>query len=811
MINPTGSASNRADTEFIYEVKDSNKKETIIPFEYSTEQAYMLEFGDGYIRFYKDGGVIRDDNNQPYEIASPYLQEDLPMIKHVQSADTMYLTHPNYAPRTLVRNGHADWTLDLFNHKNGPFMRENEDEKITVTPFGTSGQISLTSSEPIFSEGMIGSLFKISHDVDGYAYSTSRNYSGLPHVKGSFSNVGDVSSTIYCFGNWTINLSCNVIGKAKLQQSLDDGNTWVDVAEYSTENNPNLTVNGKTSETVMFRLRCTEIEDTNYTVDYDLTVNQGVSIKANDLTSVSWRFTTQGTWDARFHIQKSEDEGETWKTIESYAGAGNVNVATSGQLEKNAILRAHLYDYNSGKITYNFFIDSHTHNGIVKITGFTDGSNVTAEVITEPYSIDPTSYWSKGSWSVENGFPICADFYDDRLCLASTKKEPQTIWCSQTGDYPNFGVSSEVQDTDRISLTLISRKVNQIRNMVGLDTIIALTSAANWVVGSGNSGDAFTPSNKRAACQGYRGSSNVQPAIIENRIIYLQAQNNTIRDLGYSWESECWAGDSISIMADHLFAGHSISEMAYQQDPHSIVWFVRDDGILIGLTYLKEQQVLAWHWHQTEGQFESVAVIPGNGYDETWFVVKRGDKRFIERMKFRMESTKTEDQFFMDCGLSYYGDPVSVLSGIDHLEGKTVVALANGFVVNDLVVTNGQITLPFEATTVHAGLPYEADFEPLNIEVALNTGTSQGLEKHISELTLRLENTLGGSYGRDFNHLDEIKYDNDYLGNASELFTGDKVLSIVSDWSADTTFCVRQSEPLPITILAAIIELEFGK
>jgi hypothetical protein len=369
-----------------------------------------------------------------------------------------------------------------------------------------------------------------------------------------------------------------------------------------------------------------------------------------------------------------------------------------------------------------------------------------------------------------------------------------------------------LQNTDRISQTLVSRKVNQIKNMVGLGEIVTLTSAANWIVGPGSSSDTFTPSNSRAVCQGYRGSAEIQPVVIENRIIYVQAQSTNIRDLAYQWESESWAGDSLSLVADHLLQGYEIVDMAYQQDPHSVVWMVRSDGVLLGLTYLKEQQVLAWHHHVTDGTFESVAVIPGDDYDEAWFIVNRDGTRYIERMKLRMESAETEDQFYLDCGLTYSGDAATVISGLTHLEGKTVVALANGFVVKGLTVTDGQITLPFAATTVHIGLPYTCDFEPLNLEIPLQSGTSQGMKKHISEVTLRLETSLGGCVGPNEDHLDEISYrTNEPLDQCIDLYTGDKTVQLYSDWSDSGSFMVRQSDPLPITILAAIIKVDLEK
>jgi hypothetical protein len=873
LVNPTGSASNRPGTEYIATVKDSTKKTRLIPFEYSTEQAYMLEFGDGYIRFYMGGGQIAKSDADSwvtetdyvvgdwveqdgtfyyclvahtsgtfvddlaagyweaqtiYEIVSPYAADDLALIKYVQSADTMYLAHPGYAPRTLVRNGHDDWTMSEFAYENGPFMSENTDEDLIAYATATTGKdINLylgakdTSITNTHLQGMAGSLFRLSHDVESYSLSSNATRSGLKNLSGSRETTG-VTSSIACLGSWSLTLSASGWGSVKLQSS-NDGETWTDVATYTA----NTSVSGNNPTNILYRLYFVSISTyydsnsesyKNYPITYNLTCNQALAIPANDLTTVDWRFVTHGTWAGKFHIQKSTDQGTTWKTLESYSGSSDYNVSTSGTVDEACWLRVYMYEYSSGTMYYDFYVDAYTHNGVVKITSVTMSTDgglhwiVKADVQVDLYSTDETMYWAKGSWSENNGYPRCVEFYQDRLGFASTSAEPQTEWWSQTGDYSNFGVSSDLQDTDRISLTLVSRKVNQIKNMVGLGEIISLTSAANWIVGPGSASDSFTPSNSRAVCQGYRGCTDVQPVVIENRIIYVQAQNTNIRDLAYQWESESWAGDSLSIVADHLLRGYEIVDMAYQQDPHSVVWLVRSDGVLLGLTYLKEQQVLAWHHHVTDGTFESVAVIPGDDYDEAWFIVNRDGIRYIERMKLRMESTETADQFFMDCGLTYSGDAATVISGLTHLEGKTVVALADGFVVKNLTVTDGQITLPFAATKVHIGLPYVSDFVPLNLEIPLQNGTSQGLDKHIAEVTLRLQNSLGGYVGRDEDHLDEIIYrSNEPLDQCLDLYTGDKTIPLYSDWSAEESFMVRQTDPLPITILAAIVKVEFGQ
>ena len=148
IIFPHGSAARRSGTQFVAEVKDSTKETRLIPFEFSTTQTYILEFGDQYIRFYKDNGQILSGGSA-YEISSPYLEAELFDIKYAQSADVMYICHPNHAVRKLSRTGHTAWTLTEVDFQNGPFMDHNISTTTLAaghTSVGSSGNLTLSST-----------------------------------------------------------------------------------------------------------------------------------------------------------------------------------------------------------------------------------------------------------------------------------------------------------------------------------------------------------------------------------------------------------------------------------------------------------------------------------------------------------------------------------------------------------------------------------------------------------------------------------------------------------------------------------------
>jgi hypothetical protein len=280
---------------------------------------------------------------------------------------------------------------------------------------------------------------------------------------------------------------------------------------------------------------------------------------------------------------------------------------------------------------------------------------------------------------------------------------------------------------------------------------------------------------------------------------------SVVRDYGYDFSSDSFTGSDLSIFSTHLFKGYSIIEMAFQQEPDSIVWCVRSDGKALTMTYMKEQDVTAWSWIETDGLFEGVCSVPGTSQNDVYFVVNRDGKRFIERMTQRLPIATTEEAFFLDAALTYRGTTTTTISGLDHLEGRTVTALCNGRVITGLVVTSGDIVLPISSTIVHIGLPYTADFQTLDIQVPMQDGTGYGRLVKVAETRFTFLNSLGGYIGPDEDSLDEIiDLAPSVLSDAKELFTGEYRQSMASGYEAGGTIFFRQPDPLPVTILSVM-------
>ncbi len=460
-------------------------------------------------------------------------------------------------------------------------------------------------------------------------------------------------------------------------------------------------------------------------------------------------------------------------------------------------------------------------NGVYGYIGGTSGLQFDDENITPDLADTPQT--ARNPFNASGSYPRCVSFVEQRLVFASTGNDPQAVWMSQSANYENFGYSSPAKASDAVTFRVKARQVNEIRSILPVRAMLLLTSAAEWLVSGGSNSDAISPSAIKIDNQGYRGASTVQPVAVGNTVLFAQARGGVVRDFSYEFANDAYTGKDLTILARHFFENKNIKSWDFAQAPNSIVWVVLDDGSLVSLTYMKEHEVWAWTLHESAGcVFEDVAVISEGNEDVPYFLVRRvingASKRYIERLHTRVFAS-VSDAFFVDCGLSYVGVPADMISGLDHLEGQAVVALADGNVVRGLTVTGGAITLPNEAAKVHVGLPYEALMETLSLDLGQvnGLGTVQGRMKSVAEVTLRVENTRGifvGPYddARDGTQLVEYRQRSTEAWNeAIRLYTGDIRITPPWDWNTSGSMVVKQFDPLPMTILAVMPDVVIGR
>lgn len=726
-----GPAQRRSGTRFVNEVKDSSKNTWLVRFEFSADQAYMLEFGDYYIRFYTNqaqlvtgtvtawnsgtiyqvgdlasyGGVnyyceIENTNQVPpnasywypltgsiYEIPSPYAAADLSdalgqfRLRTVQSADIVYIVHPDYAPHKLSRYSATNWVIEELLTIEGPFEDVDPEETITVYSSAETGSVTLTASSGIFEAGDVGSLFY-------------------------------------------------------LEQKL------VDV------------------------------------------VTQWESGKA--ITAGARRRSDNKTYEA-------------------------INSATTG-VNKPTHAIGSQYDGDTGVL----WAYRDAGFGHVRITGYTNSTTVTATVIGRIPSAavgsgNASTRWAFGKWSDVNGYPEQVVFFRERLCFT----KDQDVEMSVVGDFENFArknSSGEVVVDQAISIRISSDQVNKVQWLTASKGLLLGTAGAEYVIKELTTNEAFGPTNVTVVNQSPFGSREVIPVQVGEAVLFVQRSGRKLRELMYDFGSDQYKSIDTTVLSEHITYG-GIIDMAYQQEPHSVVWCVRADGVLLGFTYNKEQDVLGWHKHIIGGSgiVECVDTIPNpdKDQDDLWMIVKRTingtTKRYIEFLeKDYSQEDVIADAFFVDSGLTYSGSAVTSISGLGHLEGKTVAVLANGAAHPDCVVSSGSITLARSATKVQVGLACPASIITQRINAGGADGTSQGKTKRITKVVLRFLRTLGAQAGFNTDNLDEIQFrsGSDPMDAPPPVFSGDKLLEWNGGYDFEGYISISQPQPLPMTIVA---------
>lgn len=491
------------------------------------------------------------------------------------------------------------------------------------------------------------------------------------------------------------------------------------------------------------------------------------------------------------------------ESVASTAGTCQSNIFTSAS--KITIT----WDAVSGASRYNVF---KMQGGLYGYIGQTSGTSLVDDNIAPDLSKTPPVY--ETVFSGTGDYPAGASYWEQRRTFAGTTNKPQNLWMTRSGTESNMSYSLPVRDDDRISFRVAAREANTIRHVVPLGQLILLTSAAEWVVSSINS-DAITPSTLNVRPQSYVGASNVQPEVINNALIYCAARGGHVRELAYNWQANGFVTGDLCLRAAHLFDSLEIVDMAYQKAPQPIVWAVSSNGKLLGLTYVPEQQVGAWHQHDTVGgAFESCCVVAEGGEDFLYCVVRRtidgNEVRYVERMASR-KFTDPADAFFVDCGITYDGAPETDFAGLDHLEGQTVAIFADGAPRAQQTVTGGQIVLDIEASKVQIGLPITADLQTLPIAAQIDAAFGQGREKNVNKVWLRVYESSGISAGPSLDKLTPYKQrSGEPYDTPPALKTQEIRLAVSPRWGDGGQVYIRQQDPLPLTIVSMSVEVALG-
>lgn len=673
-----------------------------------------------------DGKLIEE--GYKLELETDYLESELFEVSHMQINDVVWLMHPLHETKLLTRFGDTAWRLASISWENPPMRDENADAESTITPSGTTGDITLTASRAIFDAGHIGSYFTVAHRREQAS------------VKLVLSATGE-SSAVRVQGRWDVYIY---------------GTTWV----------------GEVALLYSY-------DGTNY-----VPLRNWVQPVANMRT-----VTASGTFNKEVYLKLK------------------MTVRTAGGASDYAWLEA---------------ADARV-SGLVKITGVSSPTLASGTVVSGKslFSTDATMLWSEAAYSDYRGWPRCGTLHEGRIVLAGASAEPQTLRFSKSDDFYNFLVDS--LDTSALTYLVASQESNSILWLASIKKSILIgTTGDEFVLTRSTESKFLSPTNPPdiSPLGTKAGSANIPAVSLGSAILHIRSDRYSVRELSYDFQDNNYTSVDLCELAEHITES-GIKQIAVVRQPEDVLYCVTNDGRLLTLTYNRKQNVVAWSEHTTDGDFESIAVTYGGdtSADEVWVVVKRTinsqEVRFIEQLhnetsKMRFEGTANE-MCYLDAAVLKTGASSTSVTGLSHLNGKAVYALADGIVRGPFTVSGGAITLSVAASTVWVGIPYTAFARGTRIEIPMQDGTAQGREAKVTEASMMTRQSNGFELISD-NTDDSLQWANGISASVSDIsarVTDPKwtKISLEGRTTKNINWSVRSSKPLPVNILAVEMSL----
>lgn len=681
-VHAEGGISNRAGTTFIKEVKDSSDIVRMITFEFNEAQAYALEFGDEYMRVYRNGGVVTETavNISAATQANPvavttssshgYSTGDQVFISGVAG-----MTELNGKFFVITVTGATTFTLDSIDGSG----------YTAYSSGGTSARV-FTLATPYSDDELSKLKFRQSNDI---MYLTHRSHAPRK-----------LSRTDH--DNWTLE-----------EINFEPNQGFPTAVAVSAQ--------GSTGSTV-YRYRVTAIsadtgEESLVGISSTSSITGATQANPVEITCSSHPFSTGDEVHIDSIVGMTElngrrfivtDTGTNTFTLDGEDGTGHTAYSSGGTAARTfgevTNGNATLSDSNFNRITWSapagdidFYNVYKEDNGLYGYIGSLDSD---ASLSFDDKNIDPDLEDTAPKWrqpfQVSGDYPESVGLHEQRSVWGNTDNKPLTMWLSQTSAFENQNVSSPTKATDAISLRLVTGKGNEIRHFRSFrEALFVFTSGAVWTLSPGGDADAITPSSKQLKVQEYLPSTQVPPLTIKTNILMISGKADSgfeVHSLGEDVNSGVagnYVGSDLTVLSRHLFEGYTISEWCYIERPYRLVLAVRSDGKLLCMSYLNEHQIFAWTLWETDGYFESICNVPEGQEDTAYLVVKRtingNDVRYVERLHTRVFS-EIEDAFFVDSGLSFDGTDAKTITGATQADPVVITTSgAHGYENGDKV------------------------------------------------------------------------------------------------------------------------------
>jgi hypothetical protein len=780
VVLPYGGVYRRAGTEYLGEAKNANKRCRLVGFNFSVTTRFVLEFGDQYIRVWGNDSPVLHDSGSAWAGSTAYAVGDI-----VTKSGTSYYCVTAHTSAASFATDAAKWYAQP-----------------------ASGALEIPS--PYLEAELRELQYAQVNDIMYLAHAN--------HAPRKLSRLAD--------DNWTL-----ATVQWKYPPVLDQNITDTTIASSAASGSATLTASAATFQSGHVGSQWA-IQWPRNSGSISETINGNKTSTATLDIQGGWTLTTVGTWIGTVRLlripqkEMDEDGGSGFTAYEVVREFNSLttarNFTATGTETERVGLKLQILNYSSNT-NARVFLESTDFNsgGTFTIDSVASGTSAGATVDKWLGSvITGTAQWSEAAFSGVRGYPRAVAIHEQRLCFGGTSHQPNTIWCSKTDDFENFQLGAA--DDDALQFSVASSEGNRIAWMFSQKRLMLGTSGDEWTIGGADSGQPFSATNVQAQKQSSFGSKTMRAILLNDVLLFVQRRGRKVRELTYNFERDGWVAPDLTVLSEHVTSGE-IVEMAFQQQPDAILWAVRGDGQLIGMSYERDQNVVAWHRHRTDGDFESAATVYGlsGADDEVWFCVKRTingqTKRYIERFKpdnrLKFETQTKDDWWYLDCAKRYSGAATATITGLSHLEGKTVGVLANGAVQPDEVVVSGEITLDRTFTKVLAGLPYTSTILPMKFDFDLQDGSTRGRAKRINRAEVSLYKSLGGEFSTDGTEWLWI-YPRDFddpMDASPPPFSGDAEVVVAGNYSDASDLYLRQTLPYPLTVRALVVKLDaFG-
>lgn len=787
IVQVHGGVRKREGSRFIAPTKAPDDDVVFRPFQYSTEQSYMLMFGPGYVWFFKDRALITGD---PVDITD---------------ATTA-------ASTTITAAAHGFSNGDSVIIQGVVGMTELNNRIYTVSNVTTNTFRIGTDTrdyEAYVSDGTVAKVIELTTDytadeIKVLDTAQSADVMYLVEKNHVLRTLNRNSHT-----DWTLEEPDITTGPFRTLNA--DRDNVISVSGFSTSATAYGTYEVGTTMTL------TAVNDT-----FDAGM-VGALFRLNEEGGQSGI-----TGPPLGDTNKSPTAGDMYTYAGNVYGVGTTSGHTWGpytRVPEHTSGTVKVIGDRSGAAFGSVYFTAdflHPTYCIVRITAYTSAKVVTAEIVRYqlPLSVvsTGTSYWEEGAWSTYRGFPSAVTFYEQRLMLAGSVSDPAVLWGSKPGVYLDF---TDGADSDRaIIYRMASGAADVVRWLMPGRVLVAGTSAGEYAIAASSQNEALTPSNVKAVLQTTYGTSSVKPVRLNQVILYPQRDGRPsnaarkLREFSYDFARDGFTSVDLTVFSEHVLVD-GVSSLAFQLAPDATVWIARGDGELVGCTYERTQEVVAWHRHPiTNGIVTAVGTLPGASGDELWLCVERtidgAAARTIEVIAFdNRDNTAKADAIYVDAAAIYDGTATTSLSGLWHLRGEEVVILADGNAATGTVDATGHLTLATAASYVIVGKTIVSSLVTEDLEAGAQAGTAQSRPKRIHQLFLRTLNSLGGEAGPYLGTLRPILYRtvSDPTDTSPPLASGFHDHGFDGTWERKAEIEVYHDEPYPMHITGLVAEI----